>query len=421
MTGKEIIKGRVLAELDRGDITAGEAATRLERTERHIRRMLASYRQVGAESLAHGNRGRRSHLATDDITRARVLELARTKYYGFNQQHFTEKLNGPEGIQVSRSTVRRVLLANGLGSPRKRRAPQHRSRRERYPREGMLLQTDGSDHDWLEGRGPKLCLIGAIDDATNKVPYALFQESETTAGYMRMLKEIVLHYGIPGALYHDRHSIFEVPENKEPTIEEQLSGKEPITQMGRLLQELGITSIPANSPQAKGRIERLWGTFQDRLTSELRRVGAQTLEEANQVLAAFLTDYNRKFVVEAREPEVAYRKVEKGFQAEEYFCLKYPRTVGPDNVVRFGEVRLQVLPASGRSSYARCQVEVQQRLDGSLAVYYQGQPLPTEPAPPEPAVLRKPKLKEGVLTPSLSPKHYAKPSPDHPWRGIFRK
>jgi hypothetical protein len=278
----------------------------------------------------------------------------------------------------------------------------------------MLLQTDGSHHDWTEGRGPKMCLIGAIDDATNNVPYARFQEQETTEGYMRMLKEIVMTQGIPQSLYHDRHSIFEVTEKKEPTLEEQLNGKEPLTQMGRLLKELDITSIPANSPQAKGRIERLWGTFQDRLTSELRRAGAKNIEEANHVLAVFLPDYNRRFSVHAREAEIAYRKVEKDFKAEEYFCCKYSRTVGNDNVVRFGGKRLQILSSPERTSYARCKVEVHQALDGTLRIFYKGHYLETGPAPFETSFNRqRVQIKAAKPVSARRPVH---PAADHPWR-----
>jgi hypothetical protein len=285
----------------------------------------------------------------------------------------------------------------------------------------MLLQTDGSPHDWLEGRGPRLCLIGAIDDATNKVPYALFSEQETTAGYMRMLKEIVSKEGIPAALYHDRHTIFELSKDVLPSLEQQLMGKEPKTQLGRLLGELGIESIAANSPQAKGRIERLWGTFQDRLVSELRLARASTLEEANRVLRDFLPDYNRRFAVASRDPNAAYDKPAVQFKADEYFCFKYERTVGADNVVRYEQHRLQVLPSNGRSSYAGRKVEVQVRLDGSLAVYYQDKPLATQPATMEATLLRR-----AGTSPVVPSRHLAavgmahKPAPDHPWRGKFR-
>ena len=416
---KEQNRLMVLNQVRGKELNIEKGATLLNLSERQVWRILASYRREGAAGLAHGNRGRKPANALPDDLRLKVVELYKCPYAGFNHQHFTEKLSEREGIPLSRSTVRNILWEAGIRSPRKRRPPKHRSRRQRYPREGMLLQTDGSPHDWLEGRGPKLCLIGAIDDATNKIPYAFFAEQEDTEGYMLMLQQIVLTEGIPLALYHDRHTIFDVPPDESASsgsLEEQLSGRKPLTQMGRLLKELGIASISARSPQAKGRVERLWGTFQDRLVSELRLAGANTLAEGNQFLAQYLPEHNRRFAVQAQEPEIAYRKVEAGFRAEEYFCFKHPRTVGADNVVRFSEYRLQLLPTKERISYARCKVELHQRLGGTLAVYYGGTRLPTRPAPLEPASLRAP-----VATGARNARRYATPAPDHPWRGIYRK
>jgi len=416
LSQKEQKRVAILIGVDKGTMTGKQAAKIMGISWRHEKRLLAAYRKGGIGAMAHGNRGKKPHNAIGEEIKQKVFELASTKYSGFNHQHFTEKLVEDEGIPLSRSSVRNILLKAGIISPRKRRPPKHRSRRERYPKEGMMLQVDGSPHDWLGGRGPNLCLIGAIDDATNKVPHALFQEQETSEGYMRMLQKIVLNQGIPLALYHDRHSIFEVNEGALPSLEEQLSGKEPKTQLGRLLEELGIESIPANSPQAKGRVERLWGTFQDRLASELRLAGAKTVDEANRVLARFLPEYNRKFAVVARELGSAYRKTPEGFKPEEVFCFKHQRVAGADNVVCFSGHRLQILPSQDRLSYARCIVEIHRRLNGSLAVYYKGRHLDTIPAPFEPAKLREP-----VLAGSSPQRHYAKPSPGHPWRGIFRQ
>ncbi len=405
----------VLNQIETRRLTVDKAAMLLEVTPRHVWRLLAGYRREGVLAIAHGNRGRQPVNIIEAGLRQQVVELARDKYYGFNQQHFTEKLAAKEGISLSRSTVRRILLTRGMRSPQKRRAPKHRSRRERYPQEGLLLQTDGSPHDWLEGRGPELCLIGAIDDATNDVPYAYFQEQEDTKGYMLMLKDITLKRGIPLALYHDRHSIFEVARDQAASLEEQLAGRKPLTQIGRLLSELGINSIAANSPQAKGRVERLWKTFQDRLTSELRLAGAKTKETANQVLKSFIPEYNQRFRVSARETGSAYRKPATGFKPDEYFCYKYPRTVGADNVVRFVNHRLQILPNPDRASYARCKVQVYAGLDGRLAVYYGNRRLDTCSAPLESTGLRIP-----VTADRSTPRVYAKPSPDHPWRGKFK-
>lgn len=409
-----------------GELVGAQAAEMMGISLRHMRRLMASYRKEGAAALAHGNRGRRPYHALDSGIRERVVELARTTYTGFNNQHFTELLKEREDIVLSRSSVRRILLQAGVKSPRKRRPPKHRSRRERYPQEGMLLQTDGSEHDWLEGRGPWLTLIGAIDDATGRVPHALFRHQEDAQGYFLLLRQIADCYGIPMALYHDRHGIFERPKNELESLGEQLEGKRRPTQFGRLMEELGITSIPSNSPQARGRIERLWGTFQDRLRSELRLAGAKTIQEANQVLWDFLPRYNRRFTVAPAKVGSAYRSPGKGFNPDEIFCFKYYRTVGADNVVRFGEHRLQVLPANGRLSYARARVEVHERLDGSLAVYFQGHCLTTKQAPPEAPILRARKMarvmpvRTSIAATKTKAMPYTKPAPDHPWRRSFK-
>ena len=427
----------VLNQVDRGEMIGRQVAEVLDLSLRQVRRLLAAYRKEGAAALAHGNRGRKPHHALNEGQRKQVLALAQSTYTGCNTQHFTELLAEREGIALSRSSVRRILLKVGIKSPRKRLPPKHRRRRERYPKEGMLLQIDGSRHDWLEERGPWLSLIGAIDDATGKVPYALFREQEDAQGYFLLLRQIVGSYGIPMALYHDRHGIFERSKNEPESLEEQLEGRRKPTQFGRLMEELGVTSISSRSPQARGRIERLWGTFQDRLVSELRLAGARTLEEANRVLRDFLPRYNQRFAIPAAEAGIAYRQPEEGFIPDEVFCFKYYRMVGADNVVRFGRSRLQILPTNGRLSYARARVEVPERLDGSLAVYYQGCCLATKPSPPEAPVLRvrntarvipgmtnsdELALPVTAAKKTLHPKspHRTKPAPDHPWRRPFK-
>jgi len=425
----------VLNQVEGGRMRGREASEVLDLSLRHVRRLLAAYREEGAQALAHGNRGRKPHNALGKGLRRRVSELAESTYAGCNNQHLTELLAEREGIALSRSSVRRILLGAGVRSPRKRRAPKHRSRRERYPQEGMLLQIDGSRHDWLEGRGPYLTLIGAIDDATGKVPYALFREQEDAQGYFLMLRHIVSSCGIPMALYHDGHGIFERSRGEPASLEEQLEGRRKPTQFGRLMEELGITSITSRSPQARGRIERLWGTFQDRLTSELRLAGASTLDEANRVLWDFLPRYSQRFAVPAAQPGSAYHEPGEGFIPEEVFCFKYCRTVGADNVVRFGEHRLQVVPTNGRASYARARVEVHERMDGSLMIYYKGHCLATKPAPPEAPLLRVRNTERVIpgmtysdelavpiiaVKKTSQPKTPWKPGPDHPWRRPFK-
>jgi len=279
----------------------------------------------------------------------------------------------------------------------------------------MLLQIDGSRHDWLEGRGPWLSLVGAIDDATGKVLYALFREQEDAPGYFQLLHKVVAEHGVPLALYHDGHAVFERSEHEPESREEQLQGRRHDTQFGRLMAELNITSIRSRSPQARGRIERLWGTFQDRLVSELRLAGASTIEKANTVLQDYLPHHNQKFAVPATEPGSAFRPLDKDLG--EVFCFKYTRTVGLDNVVRFGPHRFQVLPSNGRYSYARATVEVRQALDDRLSVHCQGRPLITRAAPEEATTLRKLAL---PVSPRPTQGRYHKPAPNHPWRGKFK-
>ena len=378
----------ILNQVERGGLSVEQAAELIGVSRRQVHRLRAAYREQGASALVHGNRGRSPAHTFDPALRQQVLTLAQTTYADCNHQHLSELLKEREGIQVSRPSLRRILLQAGLTSPRTRRPPKHRSRRERSPQEGMLLQLDSSRHDWLQGRGPFLTLVGAIDDATNIVPYALFRESEDAQGYFLLMQQIVRTSGRPLAIYRDRHGIFERPPSERETLAEQLRGTREPTQFGRLLTELTIRSIAARSPQAKGRIERLWGTLQDRLVVELRLAGATTLLEANQVLWSYLPRFNQRFALEAAKPGQAYRALEPHCEVERIFCFKYLRTVASDNTVRLGEHRLQLLPGQRRVSWAKCEVEVHERLDGSLAVYSQDECIATKAAPQETPVLR---------------------------------
>jgi transposase len=355
----------VLNHLESGALINAEAARVLGISERQLQRLHKAYRQQGAAGLMHGNRGRPARNAVEAAVTVRVVELAREKYLGFNHQHLTEMLAEQDGIVLSRPTVRRILLGAGIASPRRRRAPKHRRRRDRYPREGMLLQLDASRHDWLEARGPYLSLVGALDDATGKVPWACFREQEDAYGYFMVMRQTVTKFGIPMAAYADRHAIFYQGKEKhlaQLSLEEQLAAQREPTQFGRLLNELGVQLTHARSPQAKGRIERLWGTFQDRLASELRLAGASNVDDANQVLWRFLLKHNRRFVVAAQDPATAWLAWPKDKRLDEFFCFKYHRVVQNDNTVRFGEHLIDIPPAGGRRlSHAHARVEVHER------------------------------------------------------------
>lgn len=431
---KEQKRLQVISELEAGRVTGREAAELIGVSVRQARRLLAAYRQKGVEAVAHGNRGRVPATRTPEVIRDTVLSLARTTYRDYNDQHFTEELAEQHGLMLSRSTVRRIRRQAGLASPHRRRAPRHRRRRERYPQAGMLLQIDGSDHDWLEGRGPRLTLIAAIDDATNEVPYALFREQEDAAGYFLLVRQIAASHGLPLALYADRHTIFQSP--LQASIDQQLRGEAPQSQFGRLLAELAIQLIAARSPQAKGRIERLFGTFQDRLVKALRQAGATSLAEANLVLAYFLPAFNRRFCKPAAQPGSQYRPLPDHLNSDQVFCFKHERTVAHDNTVSFAGVTLTIPAGPDRLSYAKARVEVQQYLDGRIGICYQGQLLTmidTQQAGPvrvgkltaaKPAPLPStPEVETRPLAAGQQPASQKshRPAADHPWRKSYKR
>jgi hypothetical protein len=254
------------------------------------------------------------------------------------------------------------------------------------PQEGVLIQMDGSHHAWLGDRGPMLTLLLAIDDATGTPPYALFREQEDTDGYFALLKGIIERCGVPLAVYTDRHAVFRQtrPLSAQAGTEKE---REP-TQFGRALRELGITPVFAHSPEAKGRVERANGTFQDRLVSELRLAHASTLEEANDILSEFLPRFSARFGVPAAQPESAYRPVDQGMDLDGVLCIKEWRRVAKDNTVQYRGQTLQLFPDMDRPSYARARVEVQERLDGRVVVFYRGRILTPGEAPPLAAALR---------------------------------
>ena len=238
LTMQEQKRIEIIQRVFRGELTVLRAAVILGISERQCYRIKRRVHQDGVKRVIHGNRGRRCRHKVKERIVGRVVELARGKYLGFNDHHLTEKLKEHEQIDLSREKVRRILRSNGISSPRKRRASKHRSRRERRLAEGMMLQVDGSPHDWLEGRGPRFCLIGAIDDATGKVLGAFFTEAESSWGYLRLFAEIFKRHGLPQSIYSDRHSVFWT--DREPTLAEQLINKRPLTEVGKPWTNSGL-------------------------------------------------------------------------------------------------------------------------------------------------------------------------------------
>lgn len=423
----------ILTHLLAGELTLDETAVLLERSTRQVRRLVERFRHDGAAALIHGNRGRRPANRIDDEHRARLLELIDTTYAGFNATHLAETLAEEEpGLAVSAKTLLRLLAADGRAPARSRRRPRHRSRRERMPRAGMLLQADGSRHDWLEGRGPELTLIAGIDDAIGEFSGAVFREQEDAAGYLEVLAQTAHGPGLPVALYTDRHGIFVKATRTEPTLSEQLRGRRPVTQVGRALEALGIRWIPASSPQAKGRSERGWGTLQDRLVSELRRARASTLDEANLVLAWYLPRFNTRFGVAAAIDEPAWQPWPSAFPIEAELCFHYRRSVARDATIEWDGRALTVPQRHDRDSWAGRRVTVEEHLDGSLWVRDGSEHHELSVAPPVAPVLRARQVSRAaaIESPSAPPdtdeprppsvasatRTPHKPSPDHPWR-----
>jgi len=319
--------------------------------------------------LAHGNRGKpASHQISREMEQL-ICELHEERFKGWNDVHFTERLNEREGIKISRESVRVILRKNGIKPRQKRRSPHYRKRRDPMEQPGMMLQIDGSHHPWLGENAPACVLIAAIDDATKAIVYAYFEEAETTQAYLRMFHTLAQKGRLPLSVYADCHSIFTI--SREPTIEEQLDDITPKTQLGRALGELCIQYIAAHSPQAKGRVERAFRTMQDRFVSELRYAGISTIEEANQLLPALVADYNDRFATDIPDCHPLWLSIPKTFDPDSVFCFKHSRVVKNDNTVSFAGKSLQIPQNLHRSSFAKAKVEVHQLLSGEVRIFHQ--------------------------------------------------
>src|SRR5438876_1636627 len=359
-----------VARLGAGKLTLQEAARVLQLSVRQVRRVRRAVERAGRAGLRHGNAGQVPVNKLRAAVRNRLLRLRRTKYRDFNDAHFTEKLAEEQPpIRVSVRTVRRVLRAGGVPAVRRRRPPKHRRGRDRKARAGLMLLWDGSRHDWLEGRGPWLCLIAAMDDATGELlPGGHFVDQECAAAYLGVLRAVVTAHGVPWSIYMDQHGALQRNDDHW-TPAEELRGKQDPTQVGQALEALGIEAIYALSPQAKGRVERLWGTLQDRLVSELRLAGATTAIEANAVLARYRPDHNRRFAIMPADTASAWRPVHRALDLRRVCSFRYEATVLKDHTVRLGGLVLDIPPGPRRRSYADRRVEVRQLLDGTWRVY----------------------------------------------------
>jgi transposase len=385
MSSKEVLRAGLLKAALAGRITNAQGGRALGLSIRQFRRLKKRFREEGARGLLHALRGRPGNRRLAPQAREQIGVLMGTTYAGFNDVHLTEKLREVHHLVVSRSSVRHIRQELGRPATRRRAAPQHRSRRPRKPALGQLAQLDASPYAWFEARGPMATLHGVIDDATS-TPLALhFRPHEDLHGYVTILDRTCRQYGVPLELYGDRLNVF-ARNDAHWTLAEQVQGHQDPTHFGRMLQALGIGFIRAHSPQAKGRIERLWDTLQDRLTSELRLRGISTLEDGNAFLPEFLADFTCRFARPPADATPAWRPVP--CDLADLLSCRYPRTVARDNTVRLGARWVQIPRGPRGRSYAGCQVEVRERLDGHLRVIYHGTLLASQPSPDSAFVLQ---------------------------------
>jgi len=427
MSRKEAPRPGLLRHCLAGRITNAAAAEALHLSVRQVQRLKRRLQHFGIQGLGHGLRGRPSNRRLAAPVYAHIRRLMHTLYAGFNDSHLTEKLRETHHLNVSRASVHRLRVALGQPAQRPRRPPLHRSRRPRASAIGRLVQVDGSPFAWLEDRGPALTLLGAIDDASSQILALHFRPTEDLHGYLVLLGHVLQQYGVPVALYGDRLNVF-VRNDPHWTVAEELAGAQAPTHFGRVLGELGVAYIAAQSPQGKGRVERLWGTLQDRLVSELRLRRVTTAEAANAFLPEFIDAHNRRFAAAAELPAVWRRPPP---HVARLLGCRYFRIVARDNTVRLGARWVQLPPGPHRRSWAGRRVEARELVDGRLLVFGDDRLLAALPGPPH-FVLR-PRRSPGnptglverlpVAPPPPRPRRLApsRPAANHPWCVSIRR
>ena len=379
VSDKEVHRARVLDQVIDRHMTLKRASELMGVTYRQAKRLKERYSQGSLAGLVHKSRGRPAGNSLAEEIRTQIVSLRQQKYADFNDTHFTEMLHEVEKIDVSRETVRKVLRQTGIAAKRQRKPPKHRSRRERRSQPGIMIQWDGSPHRWLGPDQPPCCLMTAIDDSDSKLLAALLVPVESALAYLRLLDMVVRCHGMPLSVYQDRHGALR-RNDAFWTIEEQLAGVRYPTHVGRVLQELQITAISAQSPQAKGRVERGFGVLQDRLIAELQLHGLTDIDEANAwIEKVFIGRYNRRFAKQAQKPESAFRKLPYQ-QRYNAITFAYEAVVANDNCVRLGGMEIDIPATRQRRTWAKALVLVKQHLDGAWTVWYKGQRIARHPA-----------------------------------------
>ena len=400
MSVKELRRVHVIHQTMEKKLTQIKAGALLGLTARHVRRLLQRVRQEGDRGLVHRGRGTPSNRRLPEKVKAMVLRLYAQRYGDFGPTLAAEKLAERHGITLSDETLRGWLRDAGIDHFTRRTRP-HRAWRARKAHVGELIQLDGSHHDWFEGRGPRGVLMAYIDDASSRV-LARFYEYEGTIPAMDSFQHYVTRYGIPLAVYADKHTTYQSPA--QPTVADQLAGVTPTSQFGRALSELGVELIPAHSPQAKGRVERLFKTFQDRLIKEMRLAGVSTLDEANRFLEDYLPIYNQRFSVQPAQAADLHRPRPAGCDLDRILCLKTTRCLRKDFTIAH-QGRLYQIHDTVRAPH----VLVEERIDGTMRITHQGRTLGFH-------VITSRPMKAAEAKKVHRPRHPVTPRPDHPWR-----
>lgn len=378
-----------------------EAAEILSLSDRQIRRIIKRIRVEGDIGIVHRARGKPSNRELPKKIKDKVIKLYRDKYKGFGPTLASEKLLEMEGIRIKDETLRKWLINSGDWK-KVRKGRTHRQWRERKHHFGEMIQIDGSHHDWFEDRGPKCVLMGYIDDATGKA-FVRFYEYEGTKPAMDSFKRYIKKYGIPMSIYLDKHTTYKSPGKASLQDDE-----DPLSEFERAMKELGVNVKHAHSPQAKGRIERLFRTFQDRLIKEMRLKGIKSIEEANKFLKGYLPEYNKKFTVKPKESEDLHRDIPQGLNLDRILCIKTERTLRNDFTISHKKKLYQI-----EDKIKAKKVIVEERINGTMVITHNGTYLKYREITMRPEKQKKP------IIPREKKIH--KPAADHPWKKIKEK
>jgi hypothetical protein len=417
MSNWDIDRLKVIHNIMKEQVTWEQAANQLGLSERQIGRLCARIRTEGNKGIIHRLCGKTSNhaLAPDIVSNA--IDIVKTRYHDFGPTFANEKLQELHGINISTFTLRIAMIEAGIWHSRKQRT-KHRQWRQRRSCFGELVQLDGSDHDWFEGRGPRCVLLLFIDDASSRIIHAEFISVENTYFLLATAKSYLIKYGRPVAFYVDKDSIYKI--NRQATIEEQLRDSQPMSQFSRAMEELGIEMIFAHSPQAKGRVERSFNTHQDRLVKELRLANISNIKNANIFLKnTYIPTHNSKFAVQPASSFNAHRPVLKSQNMDEILSVQTERTLFNDFTVRLDNKFFQILPDQKIRLKPKNKILIQIRLDHSFHLKFKKtflkfKELPAKPYKPfyvaQPSTLK-------IL--SVPPSKPYKPQPNHPWRFPF--